>query len=118
MEKVFELAYELKKMLIEDSRIVSLNDAEEKMNNSDEVIKLTYQKDILSDKYSDLLKYFAPDSDEVKSAQKNLFLAKKELEENELVRDYLSKYQQVRMMFDFVNKELFSLLNIDLCEAK
>lgn len=118
MERILELAYELKKLITEDERLTSLNEAEEKMNNSEEVIKLTYKKDILADKYSDLLKYFSPESDEVSSVQKELFLAKKELEEHELVRDYLSKYQKVRMMYDFLNKEIFSLLDLHLCEVK
>ena len=45
MEKIYNLSYELKDLLVNNSRIVLLNNLEEEMNNNDEVMALAYKKD-------------------------------------------------------------------------
>ena len=114
-EKILQLSESLKKALDNDERISLLNESEKRMNESEEVMSLAYQKDRALDDYNEMLKYFSDDSEEVKSARKELAEAKKTLEEHELVRDYLKKYQQVRMLFERINNTLFAYLNNDLC---
>ena len=105
----------LKEELESDPRVVSLNEAEAKMNSSEEVMALAYRKNAALDKYNDLLKYYPDDSEEVKIVRQDLALAKKNLEEHELVRDYLIKYQAVRLLYEEINQTLFGILNNNLC---
>ena len=114
-EKITELTYKLKEQLQNDPRIIALNESEKKMNESEEVMALSYRKDVALDHYNQLLKYYSDDSKVVVKAKQDLASAKKELESHPLVRDYLQKYQQVRLLFEQVNQSLFSMLNNDMC---
>ena len=115
MEKAIEKAYLLKQAMNDDPRFISLNEIEKKMENDDEVIKLTYQKDMKENAYNDALKHFSETSEEVKKARKELSLAKGNLESHPFVRDYLKKYQEVRMLIEEINKILFSELQTSIC---
>ena len=114
-EKITELTYKLKEQLQNDPRIIALNESEKKMNESEEVMALSYRKDCALDHYNQLLKYYSDDSKVVVKARQDLASAKKELESHPLVRDYLQKYQQVRLLFEQINQNLFSMLNNDMC---
>lgn len=118
MEKHFELAYQLKEEMNKDPRFIALNEAENKMENDPEVIKLTYQKDMKENAYNDALRHYSHDSEEVKKAQHDLYIAKRDLESHPLVRDYLVKYQVVRLVIEEINKTLFSDLNVELCKKE
>ena len=115
---IYNLAYELKELLASDERIILLNSLEEKMNNSDEVIALAYQKDMACLKYSDALNHFSKDSDEIKAIQKELHEKKLALDTNEVVRNYLKAYSAVRDLYIEMNDILFSGLNTKLKEHK
>ena len=114
-ERISELTYKLKEQLDNDPRIIALNESEKKMKESEEVMALSYRKDVALDHYNEMLKYYSDNSPEVIKARQDLALAKKELESHPLVRGYLSNYQQVRILFEQVNESLFSLLNNDMC---
>ncbi len=114
-DELLTLTYQLKELLENDSRVLLLNEAEKAMNESEEIMALAYQKDMALDKYNEMLKYYSDDSEEVIKARQELALAKKNLEEHQLVRDYLAKYQQVRMLYEKINNTLFSLLNNNMC---
>ena len=114
-EKISELTYQLKEQLNNDPRIIALNASEKKMNESEEVMGLSYRKDVALDHYNEMLKYYSDNSPEVVKARQDLAKAKKELESHPLVREYLSNYQQVRLLFEQVNESLFSMLNNDMC---
>ena len=116
--ELLSLTYQLKELLENDSRVLLLNEAEKKMNESDEVMSLAYKKDMALDKYNEMLKYYSDDSEEVRKARQELSSAKKNLEEHILVRDYLTKYQEVRMLYEKINNELFSYLNSNMCPSK
>lgn len=113
--KTTSLLFKIKKVLANDSRIVALNEAEKAMNDSEEVMKLSYKKDLAADEYGSMLKIFGDEAVETVESRKRLALAKKELEEHPLVRDYLAKYKEVRKLYDFINDSLFSYLNNDMC---
>ena len=114
-EKISELTYKLKEQLNNDPRVIALNESEKKMNESEDVMVLSYRKDVALDHYNQLLKYYSDDSKVVVKARQDLATAKKELESHPLVREYLSNYQQVRLLFEQVNQTLFSMLNNDMC---
>ena len=115
---LYSLAYELKDALKDDSRIKALEEAEEKMNNNEEVIALAYQKDLACSSYSDALNHFSEDSPEVKKAQKELHEKKLALDNHPLVREYLSLYKSVRELYSDINEVLFSDLELHLKEKK
>ena len=80
-----------------------------------QMMLLSYRKDCALDYYNQTLKYFSDDSVAATQARQDLAKAKKELDSHPLVRDYLQKYQQLRLLFEQINQRLFSLLNIDMC---
>ena len=117
-EDILKLTYQLKTALIHDERIIHLNDVENRMNNNEEVMALSYKKDMALEKYNEMNKYFKDDSEEVVKARRLLSEAKKELESHPLVREYLLAFQQVRLLYESINDNLFSYLNKDLCPNK
>ena len=114
-EKITELTFKLKEQLKNDPRIIALNESEKKMNESEEVMALSYKKDRALDYYNEMLRFFADDSPATIKARQELAEAKKNLESHPLVRDYLAKYQQVRLLFEQINESLFAMLNNDMC---
>ena len=105
---IYQISYELKDLLINDERIIKLNNLEKQMNENTEVMALSYQKDVASLSYNDALKYFPDDSKEVKDARHRLFLAKEQLDNHPLVKEYLQAYNAVRDLYFMLNEILFS----------
>lgn len=117
-QDIYTLAYELGEMLANDEHVVKLNSLEEKMSNDKQVISLAYQKDLACSKYSDALSHFGEDSKEVKDAQKDLHQKKLALDSNEIVREYLKAYSDVRDLYNEINHILFSGLSMKMEEHK
>ena len=105
----------IKELLDNDPRVIRLNELEAKMDNDEEVMALAYKKDVAASKYSDVLNHFSKDSEEAQKALKELHEAKLNLDNNPLVREYLKAYQEVRELYDEINKTLFTSFTIDLC---
>jgi cell fate (sporulation/competence/biofilm development) regulator YlbF (YheA/YmcA/DUF963 family) len=106
----------LKEALMNDPRIIRLNDLEKKMNEDDSVMALAYQKDVASSRYSDILSiYCKEDAPEVKKAREELIEAKTTLYEHPLVREYLDVYQSVRSIYQRINNNIISLIDPDMC---
>jgi len=106
----------LKEALMNDPRIIRLNDLEKKMNEDDSVMALAYQKDIASSRYSDILSiYCKEEAPEVKKAREELIEAKTTLYEHPLVREYLDVYQSVRSIYQRINNNIISLIDPDMC---
>ena len=116
MENIYSLSYELKDLLTNDERIILLNTLEKKMNENEEVMALSYQKDLAISEYSDALNHFSRDSEEVKKAQHNLHLKKEALDNHPLVKEYLKAYSQVRDLYYQINDILFSKLSNKECK--
>ena len=114
-ERILEKTYQLKRALDSDPRILALNEIEARMNTNEEVMALSYKKDVALNHYNEMLKYYKDDSEEVIKARQELAKAKKELESHPIVREYLSCYQAVRLLFEEINKALFSYLNKNAC---
>ncbi len=114
-EDIYAKALELKNNLDNDERIIKLNDLEKKMNEDESVMALAYKKDVASTEYSDILKHYSQDSKEAKEALKKLHLAKEELDNHPLVREYLNAYIEVRDLYSNINEILFSNFQSNLC---
>lgn len=112
-EKLAVALNELKNSINSDHRIILLNELDDKINKSDEVMVLAYKKDVLSVKLNDNLNHFKDDSEEVRSIQKELYLAKLALDTHPLVKEYNKAYKEVRKMYDEINDTLFSNFKIN-----
>lgn len=114
-EEIYQKAEKLKEILENDPRIIRLNEAEKRMDESEEVMALAYKKDMAAVKYSDTLNHFSEDSEEAQKALKELHEAKFNLDSHPLVKDYLKSYKEVRELYEEINKILFSSFSVDLC---
>lgn len=115
-EKLFELSTKLKTAIQNDSRVEALNLAEKEMENDKSARILSYKMDCAVNEYSEMIRIFGQDSKEAKKAQKILYEAKKELEQLPSVRLYLSKYKDVRVLYEEINKTLFDDFKFEICK--
>ena len=117
-ENIYCLASELKELLDHDPRVIRLNNAEQILNNNEEVMALSYQKDVAVSSYSDALNHYAQDSEELKKYQHELHLKKEALDNHPLVRSYLKAYSEVRDLYFQINEILFKDLSLHLKEKR
>ncbi len=118
VSNIYLLAGELKDLLDNDERIIRLNKLENELNNNEEVMALSYQKDLAVSAYSDALNHFANDSKEIKQYQHELFLKKEALDNHPLVKEYLKAYSEVRDLYFQINEILFNDLSLHLKEKR
>jgi len=118
VSNIYLLAGELKDLLDNDERIIRLNKLENELNNNEEVMALSYQKDLAVSSYSDALNHFANNSPEIKKYQHDLFLKKEALDNHPLVKEYLKAYSEVRDLYFQVNEILFNDLSLHLKEKR
>ena len=112
---VYLKAEELKELLDNDSRIILLNKLEKEMSENEEVMALSYKKDMAAVNYSDTLNHFSEDSDEAKEALKKLHEAKLSLDNHPVVKSYLKAYKEVRELYQEINEIVFSNFSSNLC---
>ena len=110
-QKLAEKALELKEKINNCPEVIELERLNKLLNENEEVMKLSYRKDVCGTKYEDAVKYFGLESDEAREAQKALYQAKLELDTNELVKAYNEQYKKVRKIYDKINEEIFNPLN-------
>ena len=118
VSNIYLLAGELKDLLDNDERLIRLNKLENELNNNEEVMALSYQKDLAVSAYSDALNYFANDSEEIKKYQHELFLKKEALDNHPLVKSYLKAYSEVRDLYFQINEILFNDLSLHQKEKR
>ncbi len=118
VSNIYLLAGELKDLLDNDERIIRLNKLENELNNNEEVMALSYQKDLAVSAYSDALNHFANDSEEIKQYQHELFLKKEALDNHPLVKSYLKAYSEVRDLYFQINEILFNDLSLHQKEKR
>jgi len=118
VSNIYLLAGELKDLLDNDERIIRLNKLENELNNNEEVMALSYQKDLAVSAYSDALNHFANDSEEIKQYQHELFLKKEALDNHPLVKSYLKAYSEVRDLYFQINEILFNDLTLHQKEKR
>ena len=113
--QIYQKAMSLKEKINSDKRIINLAKLEKEMENNEEVMVLTYKKDLASSRYSDILNYYSEDSDEAKKVLKELHQAKLNLDNHPLVQQYLKAYKEVRELYQSINEILFANFNANLC---
>ena len=118
VSNIYLLAGELKDLLDNDERIIRLNKLENELNNNEEVMALSYQKDLAVSSYSDALNHFANNSEEMKKYQHELFLKKEVLDNHPLVKEYLKAYSEVRDLYFQINEILFNDLSLHQKEKR
>lgn len=118
VSNIYLLAGELKDLLDNDERIIRLNKLENELNNNEEVMALSYQKDLAVSSYGDALNHFANNSEEMKKYQHDLFLKKEALDNHPLVKEYLKAYSEVRDLYFQVNEILFNDLSLHKKEKR
>ena len=118
VSNIYLLAGELKDLLDNDERIIRLNKLEKEMNANEEVMALSYQKDLAVSSYSDALNHYANDSEEIKKYQHELFLKKEALDNHPLVREYLKAFAEVRDLYFQINEILFNDLSLHQKEKR
>ena len=118
VSNIYLLAGELKDLLDNDERLIRLNKLENELNNNEEVMALSYQKDLAVSAYSDALNHFANNSEEIKKYQHELFLKKEALDNHPLVKEYLRAYSEVRDLYFQINEILFNDLSLHLKEKR
>ncbi len=98
---------QLKETLEKDPRIINLNKIEKEMSQCEELMKLSYRKDMACLAFNDALKHFAKDSVELNKAQKALYDAKLNLDTHPLSKKYNQAYKEVKKLYGLINKTLF-----------
>ena len=115
---IYSLASELKDLLSQDSRLILLDELDKKLSNNEEVMALSYQKDLAVSQYSDALNHHSSDSEEIKKYQHELFIKKEALDNHPLVKEYLKAYAEVRNLYYQINEILFGDLSLHLKEKE
>ena len=118
VSNIYLLAGELKDLLDNDERIIRLNKLEKQMNENEEVMALSYQKDLAVSAYSDALNHYANNSPEIKKYQHELFVKKEDLDNHPLVKEYLKAYSEVRDLYFQINEILFNDLSLHQHEKR
>ncbi|MGM9858252.1 MAG: YlbF family regulator [Bacilli bacterium] len=103
---LLNLTYELKDALENSNEVKRLKEAEKNMESNEEVMALSYRFSSAQTSYNDILKIYKEDTKEAKEYQHKLYLAKKELDEHPLVKEYLSAFSEVRKIYERINHEI------------
>ena len=106
-EQILNKCQLLKEAIEKDPRILLLNQLEKEIENNEEVMVLSYKKDVALANYEDAIKYFKDDQDKIQKAQKLLADAKYNLDIHPLVKQYNKAYLEVKLMYEEINKQLF-----------
>lgn len=108
-------SYQLKKAIQDDPRVITLNKLEKEMENNEEVMRLSYLKDVAIREYSDIPDILKEDKE---NALKKVSIAKANLQNHPLVKQYLQAYKEVKELYGEISSILFDCLNTDLCPNK
>ena len=110
-EKLAEKVAKLKVEIDSSPEVVELERLNKLLNENEEVMRLSYRKDVCVSKYEDSVKLFGENSLEARNAQKDLHQAKLALDKNELVKKYNEQFKKVRKLYDKINEEIFNPFN-------
>ena len=110
-QNLLEKASEIKQEIECLPEVIELKRLDKLLNENEEVMKLCYRKDAAATKFEDAVRYFGKESDEAAEAQKVLYQAKLEMDQNELVKAYNEQFKKVRKIYDKINEEIFNPFN-------
>ena len=106
-EQILNKCQLLKEAIEKDPQILLLNQLEKEIENNEEVMVLSYKKDVALANYEDTIKYFKDDRDKIQKAQKLLAESKYNLDIHPLVKQYNKAYLEVKLMYEEINNQLF-----------
>jgi len=108
MEKeLLDALDELKKAMETDPRVKTLDALEKRIVVDPDVILLSKKKDVAETAYEETLAYHQEKDPEAQKKEKELYLAKKELDENPLVQQYNAAYIVVRDLYMAIDDILY-----------
>ena len=98
-EILLKKTFDLKKEIDSLPEVIELKKISESMKVDKEVQRLVYNKDLCATKFNETVRHFGEDSAETKIAQKALFQAKLDLDNNALVKEYNKQYKIVKKIY-------------------
>ena len=114
-EKIYCLAKEINDELNNNPLVIRLNELEKELNDSYEIYLLSNKKDEALEKYLSNKDLYGDNHKLTIEAQKVLMAAKKELQLNPLVKEYLEVYSKVRDMYLEINHILLDDFKGEKC---
>lgn len=116
-EELLDAINELKTEINKDKRVILLEKLSLEVDNSLEVQKLSMIMNEKASLYEDALKHLGENDSYTLNCQKELYLAKKSLDEHPLVISYNNAYKEVRKIYEKINIDLFAPFK-KKCEVK
>ncbi len=98
---------ELKAALNNDSRVIAMKEAEQKLYEDPELIKLVLKKNAVEDDYQLTLKSHGEKSEEAKAIQKELYEIKLALDTNPTAKAYNDAFIVVRDLTMYIDDILY-----------
>ena len=114
-DKIYFLAKDINEELNNDPNVIRLNELEKSLNNSYEVYVLSNKKDKALEKYISNKELYGEDNEITLESQKELVMAKEELQNHPLVKEYLEAYSKVRDLYLQINNILLDDFNGRSC---
>ena len=99
---------ELREALADDLRLKKLEEAERKLNASEEVASLSQKAKEALSAYAYNRDHFGSVNELTRSAQHEAYLAKKALDEHPLSKEYNAAFKEVRILYDELDGILLS----------
>ncbi len=107
-ERTYSALLKLKEAIQKDPRLTSLKEAEKALNDDPAAIKLSKEKDALTEAYEDALFHYGENSEVTKAAWHNLYIRKKELDELPSSESYRKAYAPLAQIYRELDLILFS----------
>lgn len=104
--KIFDLAYKLRQEIDESTVGQALLKSEASLNKDEEALNMQQQVEEKSVLYHEAL--LTEDENKIKVAQHELYLVKLAFDQLPVVKEYRKNYAQVRLIYEMINKEVFS----------
>lgn len=107
-ERTYRALLTLKEAVQGDGRFAELRKAEEALNQDEEAVRLSKEKDRLLEVYEEALFHYGENSDLTKEAWHNLYIRKKELDELPSSQAYRKAYAPLAGLYRELDLILFS----------
>ncbi len=107
-ERTYRALLALKETIQSDPRFAELRKAEKTLNEDQTAVKLSQEKDKLTEAYEDALFHYGENSEVTKEAWHNLYIKKKELDELPVSEAYRKAYAPLAGLYRELDLILFS----------
>lgn len=98
----------LKENIVNSDEYINLLKAEKEMEQSNEVMILSYKKDMAIVDYEDALKHYSRNSIEVLKAEKILSETAYNLNQHPLVKSYKENLDKLNQLYEEIDKIIFT----------